>query len=720
VGGTNPLLAPDSITPDQTNTGVFYGIVGDAAGGQYAAVAKCTYSGNNAPAAGLIAVNQVPANWTCVNLTPHNPNNYDLGSLAHAFNSAVDPALITAGRCFAEGAVQGTTKIRIKCWPGQDTGPVSWALIFDTAVTPGPSANPVVATMSPVGIGAQCTSTASPNPHRWGVMHTLDRPDDSTGKWTAMAPQCSAGTCPSTISKFSTTLAAGIGPGDLTMTVNGEPGFSAGTPGAVDVARVGDFFWIQSGNGGKGEVVQITSKNGNTWGIARAAYDPANRPATTHASGDSVGGVNTAKVMPIGGGKIYWNWDCDTVVTDTGIPRVGHFYYKDGSYVGQGGTDCAANTGLDACWSVRMGLLSTTLTKPSDYYLSHLSKFAGITPAQQYLDSHPSFNALAQYDTNHQIMTDAHTLYNWAPNPCAGTWTNPTGALWVNTAPNLHPRSIPTAWWAGTSPVVDVSGPNSRIDGTSAYMGKGCYKMAAGECSPAGTDDGRPIGSVYINYPYVTNGACLAIPQTSTQAEWEYDLGAFDAGIWDNAQSAQHRIDQADPTGTGGRLLTNLGIWRRTFVDYQANGKVTPGNEMSWFSAKFLDGRSDIFAALIPPTGFDSLPRDTFVPVPAHVTVPPGQGITNVLIEYGYWEQRSDLQTKFYCTSRRENCVANSTTPATGATYEIIDAPAGLACSTACTPVIPAIAGRMLYWRPVFRNASSAVVATGVVQTALP
>jgi hypothetical protein len=86
---------------------------------------------------------------------------------------------------------------------------------------------------------------------------------------------------------------------------------------------------------------------------------------------------------------------------------------------------------------------------------------------------------------------------------------------------------------------------------------------------------------------------------------------------------------------------------------------------------------------------------------------------TNAIVEFGYAEN-GDPQN-FYCTTRREACVAQSSAidESQPFYYETTEAAAisGLRCELGCTIAIPALAGRVLYYRVTFRDSLGGIVS---------
>ena len=78
-----------------------------------------------------------------------------------------------------------------------------------------------------------------------------------------------------------------------------------------------------------------------------------------------------------------------------------------------------------------------------------------------------------------------------------------------------------------------------------------------------------------------------------------------------------------------------------------------------------------------------------------------------MVAQFGY-------DSNFYCAERREACVANSAAfDENNPFYWASETYAGLACGSGCRISMPAITGRVLYYRILYRSASEAVLATG-------
>jgi hypothetical protein len=124
--------------------------------------------------------------------------------------------------------------------------------------------------------------------------------------------------------------------------------------------------------------------------------------------------------------------------------------------------------------------------------------------------------------------------------------------------------------------------------------------------------------------------------------------------------------------------------------------KVLPTPDASYllFAGFLTSGyHTSLMMAKLPPFPNDSISRSTFVPVEVD-----GVG-NNVYVEFGYDEYGSDGVTKFYCTTRAENCrvagaTINETTPFSFASESLTNA-------NGFTIKIPALSGRVLYYHVV-------------------
>jgi hypothetical protein len=106
------------------------------------------------------------------------------------------------------------------------------------------------------------------------------------------------------------------------------------------------------------------------------------------------------------------------------------------------------------------------------------------------------------------------------------------------------------------------------------------------------------------------------------------------------------------------------------------------------------------------PQNDDAVDRSDFVPLnislPGHVVA----GTDNVVMQFGYAENGG--VEDYFCTSRREPCVKG-----TGGGYAMAgDTVQGIECANGCSVATPAISGRVIYYRVMYRDAQGNVISS--------
>lgn len=133
-------------------------------------------------------------------------------------------------------------------------------------------------------------------------------------------------------------------------------------------------------------------------------------------------------------------------------------------------------------------------------------------------------------------------------------------------------------------------------------------------------------------------------------------------------------------------------------------------------SGKWVLTRYNRILKLPPFPPADTVNRASFVPmVVSLVNVP--AGTDNVAAEFGYAEYGA--ASDFHCTPRAEKCIANQSTVNEANPFSfpleglggVESGIAGLPCASGCELTIPAISGRVFYYRLKYRNASNQVIA---------
>jgi hypothetical protein len=408
-------------------------------------------------------------------------------------------------------------------------------------------------------------------------------------------------------------------------------------------------------------------------------------------------------------------------------------------------------------------------TDPTFYLQDPQASYgANFNDVSLYPDSWSSFphfqNTFSPAD--YAEVCQPHLSYNNEPNadpiafdvkPCwffssgsSGNATNPSGHLFKFTSTStdgdnlthlsgaastdvIARKLVTTMAIAGNQPLIDISGQNSVIDGTSAHNWHYCVARRAGECvaTPASA-----MGDIYVNwpYPYVFDvggvGPAPNPPNNCTNGDSNCGITFTNTGFNTNNVSEIKFIPGGTTYGRLSRIVT-FGLVRYRMQNSQGNVHTLPDH--SWVivqGSASLGQWSDQpwLLAKLPseplPDGFD---RTNFIPTA--VSVAAGQlpgGTTNVISRFGYAE--NGTTTQGFCTSRQEECIANysGAVPTVPFSFPTDGSPtteagvAGLACVSGCTLTIPAVPQRVLYHQEVYRNASNAVLGTSNWTATIP
>lgn len=256
------------------------------------------------------------------------------------------------------------------------------------------------------------------------------------------------------------------------------------------------------------------------------------------------------------------------------------------------------------------------------------------------------------------------------------------GSLTVNLA---NYKTHPVGGYAGKNLFQDISNSSTGSDIiTDATPWKFCVALRSGECR--NTSGAGVAGHVYTSVPNVPNA-----PKTFCYTDW---LTENYPCIWFSATGAGWLV-QMDASQQyanyeyGRRLTMGLTGWGR---QYQFNTHLAdPTGTYSFFKADWADGiYSPLMMAKLPP--FDAIlstPHYGFVNVPVSF----GSGSTYAEVQFGYAENGSIAS--YYCTSRAEACNTS------GSPYSFeLDSRSLTSCTSGCTIQVPAISGRVLYYRP--------------------
>jgi hypothetical protein len=173
--------------------------------------------------------------------------------------------------------------------------------------------------------------------------------------------------------------------------------------------------------------------------------------------------------------------------------------------------------------------------------------------------------------------------------------------------------------------------------------------------------------------------------------------------------------------GTGIRTITQGITGLRDTNDYPTAKTLEDGSYLLFTRGyvKYDKQPSHVLMVKLPPmTAGDSVDRSKFVDLPITLTPPPGLGIARAVLSFGYLENGNPLD--FYCTSRAEACIANSSSasPTDGITdpfkYVTSDMPwSGVACATTCTITVPVLPMHVVYYQAKYLNADNQLVIIG-------
>lgn len=368
------------------------------------------------------------------------------------------------------------------------------------------------------------------------------------------------------------------------------------------------------------------------------------------------------------------------------------------------------------CHAASGATMPGLLTSPPAYIVSYNPSWHGLRGFgfTDSVDVHPGHTQYIATDQENSWVGEARPMLGDQVGGLTGSssshGTNTTGTLWKFTAAQtnrLRPRLFPTMAFAGSRPLLDVSGPASVIGGTSGDNFKYCIALLVNECV-----SGSSVGDLYVNAPYVSTPYCYYNVPGADDPGWEVeDICVGDMGAHTMA-ATQVSVRQADPDGRFSRRVTHaLGRYHRTNIFW--NVKMFPDGKAMAVISPWLGGlRTSFLVVKLPPfPAPDAINRGDYIPIPVSVATAIS-GANNAVIQFGY-------DTSFRCTTRGEACLSNSTSAAFNATTPFSwasEAPAGASCTTGCKIYIPAISQRILYYSVVIRNSSNAVLQTGPTQ----
>ena len=198
----------------------------------------------------------------------------------------------------------------------------------------------------------------------------------------------------------------------------------------------------------------------------------------------------------------------------------------------------------------------------------------------------------------------------------------------------------------------------------------------------------------------------------------DVDLCLGDTGAYSNS-ATQISSQTGDSNGGYARVISQMFA---TNHNENVFNSVRPTPDGTWmlFSTPNLTGLLEAYMAKLPPfPAAGSTRRDTFVPV--EVRFGGLARASTAIVEFGYAENGDP--NAYYCTSRREACVAQSYAIDKQQPFYYAVTEANLVTGTPvtcsllgnCTITIPALPGRVVYYRLIYRDHSGNAIGNPVV-----
>jgi len=295
-------------------------------------------------------------------------------------------------------------------------------------------------------------------------------------------------------------------------------------------------------------------------------------------------------------------------------------------------------------------------------------------------------------------------------NPSGGYGSELTSGIWSQTYslvagttkvykinnPGVYGKVVPYLSWAGRYLLKDMSGPNAAI--TDADDWRYCVARRAGECRA-----GSSVNDTFVNVPRASLSTNCIVNQYSENYPCFHNGYSF--GAW----ATQHDVSRDDPAGLNGRRLTMAFTGPGRQYQFK-NLHATPSGRWAFVESGWVDGvRDDMLLVKLPPwpNAQQDGTRNGFVPI--QVDLPPNEQYSKARIRFGYAE--NGPVSSFFCTSRQEACVTDEAL--TPFAYEQSETLTPKSCQGGCSIAIPAIPGRVLYYRVERLNDSQTDVLAG-------
>jgi Divergent InlB B-repeat domain len=415
---------------------------------------------------------------------------------------------------------------------------------------------------------------------------------------------------------------------------------------------------------------------------------------------------------------IYWKFLNDPHGLDTTNTNVVVDYYFDGGGHWDYGP-LGRITEYGPGWSAMFGNVPDHLNQPMSLTIDDSPSFAGARGLSygSTTSKHPSYHQVAGLAPQSELgwFMDAMSFDGGQFYSSSSGATAISGQLYrwnpTSEAPPLARKQVPTLAVSGGYSLVDISGPGSALGDTSADSYKYCVALLAGECHA-----GSLPGEVYVNAPNIQYLNCRGGDGPNPQ-----NLDICVGNLSTYSQAITQMVmgsDSADSNARSRVISHGLSGIRNSFYFWTA--KSLPDASWSLFTrgvvAPPFGDLLTVWMAKLPPLAApDGIDRSTFLPLTVNLTPPANSQIARAIIQFGYAEQ-GDAE-RYYCTSRREACVAATATftAANPFQYAIAESYTGVPCVTSCKIAIPVLPMHVVYYQAVYLDASGHVVTTGTV-----
>ena len=664
-GGGSVAIGSPIISPANSLT-IYTTVDSTIAGHKY--LLKGVYSGNFSAAAPGDS-----ATFTVTNLTPE-PN--DVGALLHAYNPAFDQSKFGCG--ISIGGAYGL----IDCNRSEQDS-YAWLFVMDLSNGHIIAGFNEVANSQTRWCGNHSPFVAPNNPLGYLITHGLG------GGCSAGKPGCGP---------YETTLTTAINSTDTTVTVTGEPLNSKDSviePYLMDAA-VGDHFIIRGADGAD-EDVKITSKSGTTWHIARAFAASGTNPAHSWSAGSRLR-ADCGDAADAHWYDMWWKFLDDPTASGAG-------FVKETYLVPSGHMDLETEGRV----SERSGVIGSPANNynvPLTFSMSLDPRFAG---AKGWADGNAS-STYPTYQAGNVPWFLDEPIFFGSDQMGGGALVAGETQLYKYTVGawgGLNRKQLPTIAATKGHLLADISGPGSTITGADAY--KYCVANAAGECRI-----GSAIGDVFVNAPGLVFTGCRGFESVNDPADicvanLAQGQGAYQFGFTSNTVGLSAGEISQGLVGAGytRKLTSGFGGIRTQSKVF----KPTPDGSLGVLT----DSPGTLIVKMPPYPSPDGVDRSTFVRAPISITAPQGLGIATATVEFGYVEYGTP--TQYYCTSRRETCVAVSATVTDDTPFYYKTTESGsysrASCATSCTITLPVLPVRVAYYQVKFYDATGTFVQDG-------